>query len=240
MRILDKNTDFYDYLQGIYRDDSITFDRTDSFIVTKEIMCDHLNGSRYWRGDRNDRLRFALLQVCNTFWIFAFKITEFDNYDKPKNYEVSLVHTWKNYNKPRCLIKLDVITFPWTIWYYIDKKKPVSDEFHPSEDNIHRIVESVEQNNYEVKSSVNRHIIYSGATSRYNRDIRKVEKHIPLLIACGIGNCIDPLDMYLSIEEYFSLEKQSIERIESLGLTDTEKVENHGFDKKTSFRGKLQ
>lgn len=25
MQIIDKNTDFYDYLQGIYRDDSITF-----------------------------------------------------------------------------------------------------------------------------------------------------------------------------------------------------------------------
>lgn len=27
MRIIDKNTDFYDFYQNIYRDDSVTFDR---------------------------------------------------------------------------------------------------------------------------------------------------------------------------------------------------------------------
>ncbi len=31
MRIIDKNTDFYDCCQNMYRDNSLTFDRTDSF-----------------------------------------------------------------------------------------------------------------------------------------------------------------------------------------------------------------
>ena len=65
-----------------------------------------------------------------------------------------------------------------------------------------------------------------------------MEKHIPLFKACGIADYIDPLDMFLTFEEYFSLEKSSIEKTESVGLTDIEKVGNHGFDTKTSFRGK--
>lgn len=64
------------------------------------------------------------------------------------------------------------------------------------------------------------------------------EKHIPLLKATGFADQIDPLSIYLAFEEYFSLEKSSTERTESIGLTDREKIENHGFDIKRSFRGR--
>ena len=43
---------------------------------------------------------------------------------------------------------------------------------------------------------------------------------------------------YPDFEEYFALEKSSTERREPLGTTDIDKIESHGFDKKTSFRGK--
>ena len=42
MRIIDNNTDYYDWLQNVYPDDSLVFDRRDSFLVTKEIFCNHL------------------------------------------------------------------------------------------------------------------------------------------------------------------------------------------------------
>jgi hypothetical protein len=67
MRIIDKNTDFYDFYQNIYRDNSITFDRTDSFMLTKDIICSKLN---YQFNSKVNNKRFALLQVCNTFWLF--------------------------------------------------------------------------------------------------------------------------------------------------------------------------
>ena len=51
---------------------------------------------------------------------------------------------------------------------------------------------------------------------------------------------MDPLAVYLAIEEFFSKEKTAAERIESVGLTDKERIENHGFDAKTSFRGKIE
>ncbi len=53
-----------------------------------------------------------------------------------------------------------------------------------------------------------------------------------------MAGCINPLDIYLAFDEYFSLEKQAQERTESVGITDKERIENHGFDVKTSFRGK--
>jgi len=230
MRIIDKNTDFYDYLQNIYRDNSTTFDRTDSFVLTKDLMCEYFSVLTRWRSDDRDRYRFVLLQVCNTFWLFLFEITDKNDYGIPTNYKVELLTTWKNYSKQRRLNKLDVISFGFAVsgqistsfWRYdratILKKVDV-------------LTRAIDQNDFKVIKSIDHHTIFHGTNVR-------TEKHLPLLKACGIGNCIDPLDIYLSFEEYFSLERQSQERIASVGLTDKEKIENHGFDAKVSFRGK--
>lgn len=67
---------------------------------------------------------------------------------------------------------------------------------------------------------------------------RFVTRSIPLFISSGFANKIDPLTIYTSLEEYFTSSIQDMERTESIGLTDREKVENHGFDPKISFRGK--
>lgn len=84
---------------------------------------------------------------------------------------------------------------------------------------------------YIVLDSINKHV--------YRKDGgEEIEKHIPLLKASGINQVVDQLDIYLAFEEYFSLEKTASECTESVGLTNDEKVENHGFDLKTSFRGK--
>jgi hypothetical protein len=57
---------------------------------------------------------------------------------------------------------------------------------------------------------------------------------------CGIQEIIPAQDVYQSLEEYFSLEQQSAERRESVGLTDKDKIINHGFDITTSFRTKKE
>ncbi len=234
MRIIDKNTDFYDYWQTVYPDSSITFDRTDSFLLTKDIFCEHLSAlrNRYRFIEDLKPHHFVLLQVCNTFWLFLAEITEQTNYGLPKDYSIELLTTWKNYNKPCCLTKLDVISFDWHIdsmlyrdgcYKTYDKTKIMN--------RASILIQAVDTNNFRVDHSVNKHMIYRG-------DGTKVEKHIPLLKACGIGNCIDSLEIFLAFEEYFSLEKTSSERTTSIGLTNKEKIENHGFDVKKSFRGK--
>ena len=45
MRIIDKQHDFYDYLQD--PTDRIVFDRRGSFLLTKELFCEGLRYQRY-------------------------------------------------------------------------------------------------------------------------------------------------------------------------------------------------
>ena len=76
MRIIDKNNDFYDYLQNVYRDGSITFDRTDSFVLTKDDICRRLTyvDSNYRKNISVGDANFVLLQVCNTFWLLLTSV----------------------------------------------------------------------------------------------------------------------------------------------------------------------
>ena len=60
----------------------------------------------------------------------------------------------------------------------------------------------------------------------------------PILTACGIKDLITPEDIFMAIEEHFSLLKTESERIDPIGATNNDKIEMHGFDTKTSFRGK--
>ena len=60
----------------------------------------------------------------------------------------------------------------------------------------------------------------------------------PILKASGFPNLINPTEMYNAIDEYFSLKKAAAEFTEAKGTTNNDKIKNHGFDIKTSFRGK--
>lgn len=229
MRIIDKNTDFYDYLQNVYRDTSVTFDRTDSFILTKEDMCQLLYSSR------NAAIRFVVLQSCNTFWLFMLEVSYHDDVSLcPVDYTAVLLSSWKNYDKPRKLLRADVVEFGFNTMLKISKYnwKRLRREDDPVSitENIPVLTSAVDSGDFKYDRSINRHTVYYG-------DGHKEEKHIPILKASGFAQHIDPLEIYTSIEEYFSLEKLACERTDSVGLTDVEKAENHGFDKKISFRG---
>ena len=226
MRIIDKNTDFYDYLQNVYRDNSMTVDRTDSCLLTKEMLCDDLRFS-----DSHDswNYKFVLLQVCNTFWLFLVEITDTNYYDVPTAYNIELLKTWKNYDGKRELMKLYAISFNFDIemWF----RKSNKDNKASMLKRLDTLVQAIDTNNFRIHRNIHQQRIFYG-------NHKSVVKHIPLLKACGIANCINPLDIYLSFEEYFSLEKSSAERTESVNITDKEKIENHGFDTKKSFREK--
>lgn len=127
MRIIDKNKDFYDYLQGIYPDRLLVFDRTGSFVLTKQALC----------GCIPKRVRrpgcFVLLQVCNTFWLYYARLVQKSDVSvlEQPEYNFELVASWKNYNKQRQLLKLDLIDFSagdifpnsWMFWRYEDNNK---------------------------------------------------------------------------------------------------------------------
>lgn len=225
MRIIDKNTDFYDYWQNVYKDNTFTFDRRDSFILTKEMVCSNLYTDKYWswieKRYKYKRFAYLLLQICNTFWLFLVEITEFDDYDRATNYNIELLFQWKDFDKPRELCNFEVIDF---YFYHQNKKEEIYNHVTDFVDDIHR-------NNYKHRRSLN--------CCGFRIGDKTIEKNIPLLKACGVANCVDAHDVYLAFEEYFALEKSSTERREPLDTTDIDKIESHGFDKKTSFRGKI-
>jgi len=232
MRILDKNTDFYDFWQGIYPDASITFDRTDSFLLTKKIFCDHL-ATAFLRSYRHGRVQgFCLLQVNHSFWLFLVEITKETDYGFPTDYALDLVASWKNYNAARRLIKIDMIDFDWKVCSKLYSRAAYHTyDMEKIRKRIQTLTQAVDTGNFRVLSTIDRHTVWKDGGE-------KEEKHIPILKACGIAGLVESLDVFLAFEEYFSLEKSSAERTESVGLTDCEKVGNHGFNVKTSFRGK--
>ena len=238
MRIIDKNKDFYDYLQGIYLDQLLVFDRTGSFVLTKQALCDCIPKHARRPGC------FVLLQVCNTFWLYyARQVQKKDVLvlEQPE-YDFELVASWKNYNKQRQLLKLDLIDFSagdifpntWMFWKYEDDNKMAatlaSVDFTEKKD---LLIAAVDTSNYRVLECLNH---YDTRTCWCSN--RQTKYHIPILSSSGLVGGIAPLEIYLSIEEYLSFEKTASERTESVGLTDEERIENHGFDVKHSFRGK--
>ena len=174
---------------------------------------------------------FALLQVCNSFYLLLIKFTAEKNlpfHDKVSDYTVELLCSWKNYHKQRELIKLDLICFGFDVSWAIYKRKRNQTREARIYDIISTLIQAIDTNDFK----------YEYNLSKYKPSYRDEIRNIPILKACGIASCVNPEDIYHSIEEYFSLEKQSQERTESVGITDKERIENHGFDVKTSFRGK--
>ena len=216
MKIIDKHTDFYDYYQNIYKDDTFTFDRRDSFLLTKDFICKELSllHDNSW-----NKFHFLLLQVCNNFWLFLVENISVDSFGNTEDFDIELLSTWKSYLKPRKLCSLNIIDF-----YFYDRKS--KDKIRL---NVGYFIQDINTNNYKFRRSLNKCIIYNGN--------KKLEKHIPILRTSGLSAYINPQDIYLAFEEYFSLEKSSSERREPIGTTDIDKIESHGFDKKVSFRG---
>ena len=234
-------------MQNIFPDNTFTFDRRDSYFLTKKEFIDLLEGirpaippgkyfNRRYAGNKNKPAALILLQACNTFWLFRavlkFEnqnsqiVDGFINYDKCIDYDLEFLAMWKNYEAERKLIQLSIgpdKNFWQPVWSFEKEQK--------KEDVIHKIIESLSHKKdahlYKVLNSF-----------RLYKDNQYEEKHIPILRDTGIGEYMNPLDLYLAIDEYFSKEKTESERTESVGITNNEKIINHGFNTKTSFRGK--
>ena len=69
MKIIDKNKDFYDYLQDVYKDDRYTFDRRDSYVVSRHEILSFLppprgmNYYKYYSENKEPEIGIILLQV---------------------------------------------------------------------------------------------------------------------------------------------------------------------------------
>lgn len=221
MRIIDKQHDFYDYLQD--PTDTIVFDRRGSFILTKEMILNkvvdrYTANLRYYVRYVHDPKKYLILQCGATYWHICLTLSD-DNND----YTLELVNKWKNYNKPRVLIELYTYQFNYL-------RIPLKDLSNKSTEPFTK--------GYFDKDKVISHNVKITDNNNAKHGCIKEIQTIPILTACGIADIVDPVDIFTAIEEHFSLLKTEAERTEPLGASNDDKITMHGFDTKTSFRGK--
>lgn len=207
MQILDKNKDFYDFYQNIYIDKTYTFDRRKSVYFHKEEWNDiFFNSARDYI--------YYVLQVGYSRYLY--KITYIDVSKATvfvsshlDNYKVELVKYWKNYD--------NLVDFEFGIEEELESYGYKN--YHPS---------------YE-KQSID---------SLYNTELKKTYlyasrlkgRSYPILYESGIASCTDSHQLYMDIEEWLSAQKERELRTESKDITDKQKIVNHGFDTRESFR----
>lgn len=223
MRIIDKQHDFYDYLQD--STDKIVFDRRGSFLLTKKLFCD---GIKYLRYYRDSRYRFVHLQCGVAHWLFLVTVITQGSYDTPVDYNMELLFNWKNYEGSNELIKLTVISFNISMWDYRIQ------DFGPEKikARVNDLKAAVNHGDYRVECNIGRYTKYTDHKGKYIHE----EQDLPILKACGIAELVDPVSVFCAIEEHFSMEKTASETTEAKGITNEDKVIMHGFDVKTSFR----
>jgi len=232
MRIIDKNTDYYDYLQN--SEDSIVFDRRGSYLLTKDRLCEVLVPGYctiYTRDKHKYRYKYVVLQCGTTFWLILLYDVQYNNYGRPSDYKMELLSTWKDYSKSREVLKLTEISFMYGTLIQ-QKKNETYHEFIKS--NVPRMIAAIQSNNLSTTQNLNGYEVSKSCKNKWISEIRT----IPILTACGIADIIDPVSIFTAIEEHFSLLKTESERIDPIGATNDDKIEMHGFDTKTSFRGR--
>lgn len=202
MRILDKNKDFYDYLQDY--DSDIVFDRRGSHILMNE----ELNFFPLYNRYKVDDI-YLLLQIGYTNWLIVEKpikiIKDASGYNIVKDFSIELIEMWKDYNKS-VDFEFGEIKNRYTIEYLTSKKF----------NHDLALMDDIKLGNFEYKNNL-------------------AEKSPIVLSKTKLPSILNAQDVYLAIEEWLSHKKDDIVHD---SMTDKEKIVSHGFDTKSSFRGK--
>lgn len=233
MRIIDRQNDYYDYLQD--NGDDLVFDRRGSFVLTKQDILEAI--SRRLNNFHRDPDNFMLFQCGATFWLLfvrGLNITGVRPDRRANDYSLKVVCTWKDYNAPTKLLSLRFIDFD-EVWKYEIWDKGYQGgryKIEINEDKLMREAQTLKD------AIIHREYKNLGALKGYEYREDLSDFGYPILKASGFPNLIDPTEMYNAIDEYFSLKKAAAEFTEAKGTTNNDKIKNHGFDVKTSFRGK--
>ena len=204
MRIIDKNRDYYDYLQDY--DSDIVFDRRGSRILSNEELNTWSLYNRY-KSEFTDK--YFLLQIGYTNWLILAKPTNIDKdtygYFTVNDFSLELIEMWKDYNKS-VDFKFGEIKLYHTIEFLFSKKYDYKTP----------LIDDVKLGNFEYKNNF-------------------TEKSPIILNKTKLPSILNAQDVYLAIEEWLSHKKDDIVHD---SMTDKEKIVSHGFDTKSSFRGK--
>ena len=228
MRIIDKQNDYYDYLQD--NGDDLVFDRRGSRSLSKEEILDTVN--RVLDSYYHVPHVFLLLQCGATYWLLFVegtdikKRTGFCGPEKTaSNYNIQLLSRWKEYDQPLKLLSLQAIDFN-QFWKY---------KFYDVNYRRREVIRTLNEDRLAESSRELREAVIH-KDYRVYQDFSK--KGLLLLKSSGVPNVIGPEEIYNAIDEYFSLSKTAAESTVAEGTTNNDKIRNHGFDTKTSFRGK--
>ena len=206
MKIIDKNKDYYDYLQQY--DDTLVYDRRGSYPLTKFDVIDKLWG-KLWEREATFQDKYMLLQIGCSFYLILVKCTEKEMYEgitKVKDYSLELEDKWKDYGKYDSL-HFGEVKCDYSIEFLFSKNFNVKA----------KLVDDIKHGNYKHK--------YDFTES--HKDLNFANIKIPSIISAE--------EMFYSFEDYFSHLKDDKTHDD---MSDIEKIESHGFDKKYSFRGK--
>jgi len=215
MKIIDKNKDYYDFYGRVINDiEPPVFDRRGSCILTNNLIVEKLYDPNY-----SSSYFYAMLVTGYERYLFRFEY-KIGNYDiLSGNYAICTnIKFLKKYSG----IKLKTLSTAYketplciysvrlnTIWSKNFFKYKISDTY--------REEKFIDKVSYD-------ELINTSSTTMIS---------LPILKDTSIPSFIPVHDMWVSLENYFiSLSNDKDISIE----TNNEKIVNHGFDLKTSFR----
>lgn len=239
MRILCKEKDYYDHIgfSSGYGSEDVIFDRRDFTVYEKD---ENHVPNRWLDHPRYDECSIArealnrgygsyepnaILAIVVGFNVYAFKIFNKD-IDHGK-YSIEFIGMRKcyelNLGSPLKMFKLETRPFgkltthkEWAERWKLERKDKKRDFETDAFLNGNPA-------NWEFKPLF---------TNRWSKDI---DKSFPILKNTSFPKYMDAKEVYYAIEDWLIAQHNDVDQ-ESKGLTDIDKVENHGFDKKISFR----
>lgn len=226
MKIIDRNSDYYDYLWQQNGYDEVVFDRRGSVLLSKKVLCDAINcgdgcyrivnGEKSfiplfpynffsWEKKSGEPFLLIVLAAGFNFFVIKLKQLRYENY-LLLDFSMELICSRKWYEYKGEPLNLYTVS---SQAFAVDKLS--AEEWCKAN-----------FSNCNFRPLLN----LSGELERCP---------IPILRGAGFASIIPSEEIYCGIDEYLLASKNDVS-IESEGLSDVDKAVNHGFDKRTSFR----
>ena len=215
MRIISKIKDFYDYISYEFsdKDDDIVFDRRNSIKKKKKDIVSFLRLNEYEKKTYySDISNYLIFQVGCLFYLIEIYDIEYKDVIccgvKQKEFSN---YKMKVLSKWHNYNNKDIMNF-YKLYRY----------FYYKTDN-----QFIDYAKNEILSEDNK---------MKRAGYADIKDKTFILNETGLASIIEPKEIYLALDEYFSSLITDREKRESTGITNNEKIVNHGFDKKISFR----
>lgn len=214
MYIIDKNKDYYDYLSHIYGvDKKVVYDRRKSVIITDETLCKKINSISFSYRKES----FIILEIGFTqYLIRCFNVYYTGSFDPKLNIYPEFVE---------CDLEIKRV--------FKDKKHHYST---PMSINYVELKYNYSWKNWRSWENKTHYNFEDSYTELIKNIIDKDIKN-PILKDTQITSLINPEEIWIELQNYIS--SLNNDKDIDLNLTDKEKAEIHGFDKK-SFRNPIK